>query len=186
MDFTLDFTLLFISISLNSLGSFLDIYTTRIAIRDLGIEFEANKLVRNNISKHGYKRQLLIEASVIILVGIVDSLRLVYSFFFIGLIFLIVRGLVATSNYQIIVKYRTIGIDAFKEKAEIQRQAFQNVSLMNIIKYILPYLIEALICFIIYGILLTIDFPLIILSRYFVFGLAVYFIATAFYSSKGE
>lgn len=182
----MDFTLLFISIALSSAGSLLDNYTTRIFIRDLGIEFEGNKRVRDVIIKHGYKREFLYEAIIIILFGIADSLRLVYSFFFMGLIFLIVRGLVATYNLKKIVEYRTIGINAFKEKEKSRKQAFQNVSLMNMTKYILEYLVETLICFIIYGILLTIDFPLVILCRYFVLGLAFFFIAIAYYSSRRD
>jgi len=177
----MDFTLLFISISLSSLGSFLDIYTTYIFVRDLGIEFEANKIVRNVIKKHGYKGILFLQAILIILLGIVDSLKLYYSFFFIGLVVFIVRGLVATNNLQTIVEYRTIGIDSFKEKVMSKRQAFQNASLMNVIKYVLPYLGEALVCFVIYAILLAVDFPLVILSRYFVFGLAFSFIVIAYY-----
>jgi len=179
----IDLTFLLISVSLYSAGSFLDNYTTRIFIRDLGIEFEANKRVRNLIKKHGYKRVLLDEAIFVIVFGIVDSLRLFYSsFIFFGLVFLIARGLTAADNLQKIVEYRTIGVNAYKEKRESQKQAFQNVSSMNMIKYILPYLVEALICFAIYVILLTTDFPLVILSRYFVLGLAYFFITRAFYS----
>jgi hypothetical protein len=178
----MDFALLFVSISLCSAGSFLDDYTTRIAIRDLGIEFEANKRVRDTIIKHGYKRVLLYEAILIIIIGIVDSLRLFYSFFFLGLVFLIARGLTAAHNLKNIVEYRTVGIDAFKEKEKSRRQAFQNVSLMNMIKYILQYLVEAIICFIIYVMLLTVDFHLVILCRYFVLGLVFFFIVMAVYS----
>ena len=178
----IDFTLLFISISLSSLGSFLDNYTTYIFIRDLGVEFEANRRVRNVIMKHGYRRELLYEAILVILCGIVDSLKLWYSFFLFGLVILIVRGLTATHNFQSIVEYRTIGIDSFKEKVRSKRQAFQNASSMDRVKYVLLYLVEALVCCVIYAILLAVDSPLVILSRYFVFGLAFFFIAMAYYS----
>lgn len=182
----MDFTLLFISISLSSAGSFLDIYTTRIFIRDLGTEFEANKRVRNVINKHGYKRELLYEAFLIILLGVADSLRLYYSFFFLGLIVFITRGLVATYNLQRIVEYRTIGIDSFKEIVRSKRQAFRNASLLDMIKYVSIYLVEALISFVIYVMLLAVDFPLAVMSRYFVSGLAFFFVAMAYYSSKRE
>ena len=178
----IDFTLLFISISLSSLGSFLDNYTTYIFIRDLGAEFEANKRVRNVIKKHGYRREFFYEAILVILLGIVDSLRLYYSFFLLGLVCFIVRGLTATHNFQTIVEYRTIGIDSFKEKVRSKRQAFQNASLMDRVKYVLLYLVEALVCCVIYTILLAVDSPLVLLSRYFVFGLAFFFIAMAYYS----
>jgi hypothetical protein len=172
--------------SLSSAGSFLDNYTTRIFIRDLGIEFEANKRVRDTIIKYGYKRSLLYEAILIPLLGIFDSLRLLYSFLFLGLVFLVVRGLVATHNLQIIVEYRTIGINAFKEKNKLRRQAFKNASSLDMIKYVLEYLAEAIICFIIYVMLLTVDFPLVILCRYFVFGLAFFFIVMAYFTSQRE
>lgn len=194
IDLTFDLTLFIISMALYSAGAFLDNYTTRIFIRDLGIEFEKNKRVRERIRKYGYKGVLPEEVIFVIGFGILDSinlrvdsinLRLLYSpFIFFGLIFLIVRGLTATDNLQKIVEYRMIGINAYKEKRESHRQAFQNISLMNMIKYILPYLVEALICFVIYAILLTVDFPFVILSRYFVLGLAFLFISTAYYSSK--
>ena len=177
-----DFTLLFISVSLSSLGSLLDNYTTHVFIRDLGAEFEANKRVRNVIKKHGYRRELFYEAILVILLGIVDSLRLYYSFFLFGLVVLIVRGLTATYNFQTIVEYRTVGIDSFKEKVRSKRQAFQNASLIDRVKYVSLYLVEALVCYVIYAILLAVDFPLVILSRYFVFGLAFFFIAMAYYS----
>ena len=178
----MDFALLFISISLSSLGSFLDDYTTHIFVRDLGAEFEANKRVRNAIEKHGYRRELLYEAILVVLIGIVDSLRLYYSFFLFGLVILIVRGLTATHNFQTIVEYRTIGIDSFKEKVRLKRQAFQNSSLMNRVKYVLLYLVEALVCYVIYAMLLAVDSPLVLLSRYFVSGLAFFFTAMAYYS----
>ena len=178
----IDFTLLFISISLSSLGSFLDNYTTYICIRDLGVEFEANRRVRNVIMKHGYRRELLYGAILVILCGIFDSLRLWYSFFLLGLVILIARGLAATHNFQNIVEYRTIGIDSFKEKVRSKRQAFQNASSMDRVKYVLLYLVEALVCCVIYAILLTVDSPLVILSRYLVFGLAFFFVAMTYYS----
>lgn len=178
----MDFALLFISISLSSLGSFLDNYTTYIFIRDLGAEFEANKRVRNVIKKHGFRREFLYEAILVILLGIADSLRLYYSFFLLGLVYFIVRGLTATHNFQTIVEYRTIGIDSFKEKVRSKRQAFQNASLMDRVEYVLLYLVEALVCYVIYAILLAVDFPLVLLSRYFVFGLAFFFVAMAYYS----
>lgn len=108
----------------------------------------------------------------------------VLFFLFFGLIFLIARGLAATHNLQMIVKYRTIGINTFKEQEKSCRQAFQNVSLGNRIKSILPYLVEAFICFITYVILFAIYFPLVIRARYLVFGLITYFITAAFYSLK--
>jgi hypothetical protein len=177
----MDLTLLFISISLSSLGSFLDNCTTYICIRDLGVEFEANKHVRNVIKKHGYRRTLIYEAILIIVLGIIDSVRLYYSFILFGFVVLMVRGLVAAHNFQIIVEYRTIGIDSFKEKVRSMRQAFQNSSLINRVKYVSPYLVEALVCYVIYAILLTVDFPLAILSRYLIFGLAFFFTVTAYY-----
>jgi hypothetical protein len=182
----IDFALLIISMSLSSAGSFLDNYTTLIFIRDLGVEFEANKSVRDTIIKHGYKKALLYEAILITYFGILDSLRLFHSFCFFGLVFLIVRGLVATCNLQVIVEYRKIGINAFKEKVRMHRQAFQNASSIDMIKYILQYLVEALICLVIYAILLTIDFPLVILGRSFIFGLAFFFIATAYFNRQTE
>jgi hypothetical protein len=178
----MDFTLLSISLFLSSIGSFLDIYTTYIFTRDLGPEFEANKRVRNNIEKHGFRRELLYDVGLVIFVGIIDSLRVYYSFLFFGLTVFIVRGLVATYNFQTIVEYRTIGIDSFKEKVRSKRHAFQNASSVNVIKYVLPNLIEALVCFVIYALLLAVDFPLVILSRYFVLGLAFSFIAIAYHS----
>jgi hypothetical protein len=187
MDISLNLTLFIISMLLSSLGSFLDVYTTYIGIRDLGVEYEANERARNTLQKHGFKRELLYDAILIIIIGIIDSLnprvdsinlRLLYSpFIFLGLLFLIVRGLAATYNLQKIIEYRTIGIDAFKEKSELRKRAFQNISFMNKIKSILPYFVEALICFFIYVMLFTVDFPLVILSRYLVFGLFVSSIA---------
>jgi hypothetical protein len=183
----IDFALLIISMSLSSTGSFLDNYTTLIFIRDLGVEFEANKRVRDTIIKHGYKASLLPEAILIIMLGIIDSLKTVlYSFCFFGLVYLIVKGLTATHNLQIIVEYRTIGIDTFKERVRTRKQAFQSASSLNMIKYVLQYLVEAIICFIIYVMLLTVDFPLVILCRYSVFGLAFFFIAMVYYTSQRE
>lgn len=178
----IDFTLLLISISLSSLGSLLDNYTTYIFIRDLGAEFEANKRVRNVVKKHDYRKEFLYEAILVILIGIVDSLRLYYSLFLFGLVILIVRGLTATHNFQTIVEYRTIGIDSFKEKVRSKKQAFQKTSLMNRVEYVSLYVVEAFVCYIIYAILLAADSPLVILSRYFVFGLAFFFVAMAYYS----
>lgn len=178
----MDFALLFISISLSSLGSFLDNYTTYIFVRDLGAEFEANKRVRNVIEKHGYRRELFYEAIVVVLIGIFDSLRLSYSYLLFGLAWFIVKGLTATQNFQNIVEYRTIGIDSYKEKVRSKRQAFQNSSLMNRVEYVLLDLVEAIVCYVIYAILLAVDFPLVLLSRYFVFGLALFFTATAYYT----
>ncbi|MDH5483497.1 MAG: hypothetical protein OEY22_11580 [Candidatus Bathyarchaeota archaeon] len=145
------------------------------------MEFEANKRVRNGVKKHGYRRTLFLEAILVIVFGIIDSLRLYYPFFLIGLVVLIVKGLAAAHNFQNIVEYRTIGVDSFKEKIRSKRQAFQNASLINRVEYVLPYLVEALVCYVIYAILLSADFPLVILSRYFILGLALYFSATAFY-----
>jgi len=177
----MDFTLLFISISLSSLGSFLDNYTTYTFIRELGVEFEANERVRNIIKKHGYRRTLLYEAILVIAFGVIDSLGLYYSFILFGFVFLIVRGLVAAYNFQNIVEYRTIGIDLYKEKARAKRQAFQKAPLTNGVKYVLLHLVEALICCVIYAMLLAVDFPLVILSRYLVLGLAFFFTASAYH-----
>jgi len=180
----MNFFLFLVSISLSFVGSFLDIYTTRIAIKDGGIELEANKRVRNAISKGGYKTELLLEAFVIILLGVMDSLELFSSSFFAGLVFLIARGLAATGNLRIIVEYRAIGINTYKERRKLLRQALQNVPLMNRTGLILLNIVVAFICFIIYVALLTIDFPLVFLTRSLVFGLFAYFIAIGYHSFR--
>jgi len=166
---------------LTLMGAFLDNYTTRIFMKDLGIEFEANKWVRELVRKYGYKIVLPQEAIIVIAFGILDSSKVFSPFVFFGLMFLIARGLTATDNLRKIVEYRTIGINAYKEKRKSHKKAFQNISSMNKIKYILPCLVETFICLVIYAMLLFVDFPLVILSRYFVIGLVSYFISTAFY-----
>lgn len=178
----IDLSLLVTSMFLTLTGAALDNYTTRIFMKDLGIEFEANKWVRKLVRKYGYKGVLPQEATIVTVFGIIDSSKLFTPFIFFGLMFFIARGLTATDNLTKIVEYRAIGIDAFKEKRESHKKAFQNISLMNKMKYILPYLIETLICLVIYGMLIFVDFPPAILGRYFVIGLVSYLISTAYYS----
>jgi len=172
----MDFFLFFISIVLSLVGCILDNYTTRIFIKDLGLEFEANKLVRSIIRKYGYKSSLVQEVILVVIIGFIDSIKSLSFYGFFGLFYLIVKGLSAAHNLEIIYEYRTIGISEFKERAEQRRKALRNVPLLSRIKLRLSDFVEVLICLIAYKILLTVVFPLVILIRSLLFGLASYLI----------
>lgn len=171
----MNFFLFFISIFLSSVGTSLDLYTTRIFTKDLGEEFEANNLARSVIKRWGERYWLLIEASVVMAFGIIDSMELPFLLLFLGLVWFVSRGLAGARNLQVIVEYRIIGINSFKEKEKSRRQAFQNVSFNNKLKLKLPYLIEILICLTIYGLLLTSSCPFISSIGSLILGLIIFF-----------
>lgn len=167
------------SLLLSSSSSFLDIYTTHIFIEEIGSEFEANKRIRDIIEKRGYRRELVTEAILVIVIAFLDSTRLYTTFLLIGLVIFMVRGLAAVHNLQVIVEYRTVGINSFKDWVRLERQAFQNTSWMNRASYALQNLVLALVCIIVYVMLLSVDSPFVVLSRYFVFGLVCLFLVKA-------
>ena len=173
----MDNFLFLISVSLSSLGVLLDDFTSNIFMRDLGIEFEGNPFVRMVANRWGYKTWILFETIVIIIIGLIDSLpSILSSILFFGLVYLVARGLTGTRNLQIIAEYRIIGIDTFKEKVKLSRQAFRKISLNDKIKLKLPHFLESLICLIAYILLTTTNFPLIVPIRSLILGLSLFFL----------
>jgi len=161
-----------LSLILSSIGASLDLYSTSIFIKDLGIEFEWNKRVKFVVSRYGFMAWIVIEAIVIVIFGILDLiLSSIISF---GLIWLFARGLVATRNFQIIAEYRTIGIDLFKKNVRSRLKAIQNISFITKIKLKLSYLVETSICLIIYLLLLVTEFPFIVPMRSLTVSLIIF------------
>jgi hypothetical protein len=139
------------SVVFSSIGVGFDNLTTTMFVRDLGIEFESNALMRMVRERWGYKTWIGIEAIVIVLFGLFD---LQLSLLFFGVVWGIGRGLVATHNFSIINEYRTIGIEAFREDARRRRQLFQGVSPINRYKMRLQYFASFLSCFIAFVLML--------------------------------
>ena len=161
-----------LSIILSSIGASLDLYSTSIFIRDLGIEFEWNKRVKFVVSRYGFMTWIFIEAIVIVVFGILDLiLSSIISF---GLIWLFARGLVATRNFQIITEYRTIGIDLFMKNAKSRLKAIKNTSFITKIRLKLSYLVETSVCLIIYLLLLATEFPFIVPMRSLTVSLIIF------------
>ena len=161
-----------LSLILSSIGVSLDLYSTSVFMKDLGIEFEWNKRVKFVISRFGFMTWIFIEAIVIVIFGILDLiLSSIISF---GLTWLFARGLVATRNFRIITEYRMIGIDLFKKNVKSRLKAIQNVSYISKIKLKLPYLVETSICLIIYLLLFTAEFPFIVPMRSLIVGLIIF------------
>ena len=179
----MDSSVFMISIVLSSLGSFLDNYSTWIVIKTGGVELEGNKRVREHFEKHEYKQTFLEETLSILIIGIFDSSELLKSYLFMGLIFFIVRGLVASSNLNVFIESRTMGMNAYLEQRKSHRQMFKSLTFGNKIKSVLTDLLGASICLICYGILcLMIDLPLLVFTRYLVLGLVFYFLVVVAYS----
>ncbi len=168
-----DMVVIFVlSLILSSIGVSLDLYSTSVFMKDLGIEFEWNKRVKFVVSRFGFMTWIFIEAIVIIIFGILDLIM--SSIISFGLIWFFARGLVATRNFQIITEYKMIGIDLFKKNVKSRLKATQNISYTSKIKLKLPYLIEVSICLIIYVLLLTAEFPFIVPIRSLIVGLIIF------------
>ena len=68
-----DMVVIFVlSLILSSIGVSLDLYSTSVFMKDLGIEFEWNKRVKFVVSRFGFMTWIFIEAIVIIIFGILD------------------------------------------------------------------------------------------------------------------
>jgi len=142
-----------LSLSLSSLGVLADLLTTSVFVKDLRLKFEWNSLVKNVVSRWGYKVWVFcLEIPAIIAIALFDSK------FSLGLSWLIGRGFVACINLKTIVEYRIIGIDEFKVQLLSRRQTFRNVSLSNKPKLRLPYLLGLVICFTLYELLFFANF----------------------------
>ncbi len=116
----MDALLFLISAAESSLGVFLDIYSTRIFLRDLGVAGEANPIMRKMISKKGLKATLPIQIVTILILALIDS-EFPFLLFW-GLWFGVARGLVGLRNFQLITRYRVIGIERFREEQVVWRR----------------------------------------------------------------
>jgi hypothetical protein len=125
---------------------FIDLYSTHIFIRDLGISYEANPLMKRIIINGGLRKTLLVQIPIIIILGLLDS---EYSFLlYWGLWFGIARGLVGLRNFQVINRYRIMGVDRFREQDLQLKSLLQNSSAGQRIRTVLlPATILAL-CFV--------------------------------------
>ena len=156
-----------------SLGVFIDLYSTHVFIRDLGVSYEANPLMKKIIATGGLKRTLLIQVPVIVLLALVDSQ---YSFLlFWGLWFGIARGLIGLRNLQVINRYRIVGVDQFKEQDMNLKRLLQDSSTKQRIQMmLLPAALFAL-C------LATIPFIEDMIANSIIFALASFYFAEIWY-----
>jgi hypothetical protein len=180
----MDFSVLIASMFLSSVGSFLDHYTTQVVVRAGGLELEANEIARKAMSSGRFKTMLFLEALGIVALGIMDSFEVVGTSFFAGLVFLTSRGLVASSNLRAIVQYRAIGMSAYLEQERLRMQVLQKVPPMNRVGLVLVNIVVSCICLFVYLALLSIDFPLALMTRSLVFGSLAYFVAISFHTLR--
>ena len=125
---------------------FIDLYSTHIFIRDLGISYEANPLMKRIIMNGGLRKTLLIQIPIIIILGLIDS---EYSFLlFWGLWFGIARGLVGLRNFQVINRYQIMGVDRFREQDLQLKSLLQNSSVRQRIRTVLLPAAVLALCFV--------------------------------------
>jgi len=110
-----------VSIFLSSLGVFLDLFTTHIAIKDVGIELETNPYVRKMFAKGKCGELILYEALLVLCWAVLDFQGLLSSLLFLGLFWCVVRGLMGISNLKVIIEYRVLGKERCKERVELRR-----------------------------------------------------------------
>jgi ABC-type multidrug transport system fused ATPase/permease subunit len=147
----LNFLIFLASIVFSSVGVGFDNLTTRIFVRDLGIEFEWNPRMRMVRERWGYKTWIGIEAIIVAVFGLFDlSLNLL----FVGAFWGVGRSLFAAHNFSGISEYRTIGIEAFKEDNRRRMQLFHGVSRVNRYKCRLQYFVGFLFCVITFVLML--------------------------------
>ena len=133
----LDSTSFILSLFSASLGVFTDLYSTHVFIKDLGINYEANPLMKKIISRGGLKRTLLVQIPIIVVLALVDSQSSFLLFW--GLWFGIARGLIGLRNFQMINRYRIVGVDRFKEQdANIRRLLVESSTRQKIQTMLLP------------------------------------------------
>jgi|WetSurMetagenome_2_1015567.scaffolds.fasta_scaffold23160_3 hypothetical protein len=105
-----------VSISISSVGVFLDNITTRKFIGDIGIEYEWNCIFRKLVPKYGYRLWVILEVLVVTFLGLFDTAINVAipGTIFCGLLYGSFRILASGHNYfDIIGKYRKMGIEKF-------------------------------------------------------------------------
>ncbi len=162
----------------SSLGFGVDLYSTRVFIKDLGISYEANPLMKKIISRGGLKQTLLIQIPIIVVLALVDS---EYPFLlFWGLWFGIARGLIGLRNFQMINRYRMVGIDRFKEQDANLRMMLQNSSARQKIQTILLPTAFLVLCF------AAMPFIEDMAANSIIFALASYYSAEIWYGRPKE
>ena len=130
-------------------------------------------MMKKIISKGGLNRTLLIQIPIIVVLALVDSL---YSFLlFWGLWFGVARCLIGLRNFQIINRYRIMGIDKFKEQDANLRIALQNASTRQKIQTMLLPVALLVLCFV--ALLFIED----MIANSIIFALASYYSAEIWY-----
>lgn len=165
-----------VSIALSSLGVLMDLLTTLVFVRDLGLDFEWNRRLKYIVGRWGFKAWILcVEIPIIIGIGLFDA---AYSsiLLLVGLSWLIGRLFAACMNLRAITIYQTIGIDIFKEQWKSRKQAFRNISFSDKFKLKLPYLMGVTFSFAIFVVLLLISFSAVALVRSLSLGLIIIFL----------
>jgi len=164
-----------LSLSLSSLGVAMDLLTTSVFVRELGLEFEWNKRVKYIVGKWGFRVWILcLEIPMIVVIAFFDS-TYSSSLLFVGLVWFIARGFAACINLRAIVLYRTIGVDKFKEQWKSRNVALRSASFSDKLKLGLPYLIGLIISLIIYILLNFASFSTVTLIKSLSLGLLIFF-----------
>ena len=174
----LDATLFILSSLAASIGVFVDLYSTHVFVKDLGISYEANPLMKRIMSSGGLRRTLLIQIPIIVILALVDS---EYSFLLVwGLWFGIARGLIGLRNFQIINRYQIVGVDKFREQDAYMRRMLGESSTDQKIQTMILPMAFLLLCF------AAMPFIENMIANSIIFALASFYSAEIWYGRPRE
>jgi len=175
-----------ISIIVQIIGVVADNLTTQRFIKDLGIAYESNPVVRTVYERWGFKVWSALELIPIIVLA---SLDFSFDVLFFGVFYGVTRFLVGVHNYQTIRVYRILGVDVYKEHSEWLNQQVKNAVHNERARFRTDYLVYSIFCFVAAALVASStpdigsSFPLT-LATGLIFGIGSYYVVAMMHQSS--